>query len=87
MHAIAIDMPDLQLVVAHAVDWLRIGAVEELQAHGRDAEAHQLLVLLEVRLADVVRLAAPRDIEKGVRLAQNMQIGPCIPVGTQLLKG
>jgi hypothetical protein len=44
-------------------------------------------VLLEVRLADVVRLAAPRDIEKGVRLAQKMQIGPCIPVGTQLLKG
>ena len=24
--------------------------------------------------------------EKGVRLAQNMQVGPCIPVGIQLQK-
>jgi hypothetical protein len=29
--------------------------------------------------------AVPRSAwsEKGVRLAQNMQVGPCIPVGTQ----
>ena len=34
-----------------------------------------------------VEFAATLTSEKGVRLAQKMQVGPCIPVGIHAIKG
>ena len=50
----------------------------------RPPRRHGLLVPQRMLLARL----RPRPVsllgEKAVRLAQNMQVGPCIPVGTQL---
>ena len=41
---------------------------------------------LQLLRGHVPRLAADAASEKGVRLAQKMQVGPCVPVGIQLEK-
>jgi hypothetical protein len=56
----------------------------------RHRRSHGCLGPTEVRTKSVsshmLPRPGPRLIEKGVRLAQKMQVGPCIPVGIQRLR-
>ena len=53
-------------------------------APGEEGVAARLELQLTAPLAPVPPRVTARLSEKGVRLAQNMQVGPCIPVGTKL---